>query len=947
MSDLKSQMRDAYSSHALPFFRAVCDEGETYAIRALYRHRFIANREGLFTAPADMAREAVAASFEPMMVWDRGTKREAPHHPFGVYLIPNPARAALAARGVVGELAAIEETDGIKDHEVARRTCLLIDLDSVKDPNEEGKGVSGICATDAERDCALRLAEKVRAFLTSEGWAAPIMAMTGNGVQLTYRFEAPNDKATSNIVEAVTKSLAARFSGEGADVDDAVFNAARLWRVPGTWNRKGRDTEERPHRLCELLDAPVDWRTSPVSVEQLTALVEQLGVPAALKLIGRAQPVPSRALAPRTAAPPSPALPEVPPALSQAPAAAAPAGTSEAAIEAAKSAMLADTSWVKDALDAIDVAAGRGQWLSCGRAVKGILGEAGWEVWRAWSETYGGTEQEDRKAWDSIAADADPDEGCRMLLGIAKKYGWSYKVWREANRVRLKVDRPAQAAPPRAAAPPPPPPPERPAGLHHPLARHWLTYAPVEMQAEALLCVADSITRQLTTVAEPVRLGPLLLVCDPDTCRWHEVGPGDVAQILRGWLNTVLVTSACNKEREVYYAGKASAKKVFDEVLTCAPDVTRIRQGQGAQLVLTDGVLRWRDGKMQLEPLAPEHYATYGYDLPARAIEGAACPRWLEYLSGLFPGSVDPDMTVEYLLRWIALAVFGATITFQAPALILKGRAGTGKSTLGKIIERLMPRGSTCSVPLQEWEHEYARAALVGKLFNFVPELAIDEPIGGLDQVKKIIFGEITSARQIYSEKQSFYPQAAHLFCGNGLPNMRKADPAVFKRFVQLEVTGRVVRGTAGENTEFDRELVEAELPGILASLCAAFERAAKDRQARTPGTINGLPALRGSFEANEEWRAKSDAVAVFLSEDYVYDADLKTVDAPTVEDLYKQFKLWCHEAGYALMNRGSFGVQLANFFEVRMVRGGRRAIGCRRRPGPPDPWQDGGDDEP
>lgn len=176
---------------------------------------------------------------------------------------------------------------------------------------------------------------------------------------------------------------------------------------------------------------------------------------------------------------------------------------------------------------------------------------------------------------------------------------------------------------------------------------------------------------------------------------------------------------------------------------------------------------------------------------------------------------------------------------------------------------------------------------------------------------------------------------------------MRKADPAVFKRFVQLEVTGRVVRGTAGENTEFDRELVEAELPGILASLCAAFERAAKDRQARTPGTINGLPALRGSFEANEEWRAKSDAVAVFLSEDYVYDADLKTVDAPTVEDLYKAFKLWCHDAGYALMNRGSFGVQLANFFEVRMVRGGRRAIGCRRRPGPPDPWQDGGDDEP
>jgi P4 family phage/plasmid primase-like protien len=42
-------------------------------------------------------------------------------------------------------------------------------------------------------------------------------------------------------------------------VDKAVHNPSRIARIPGTWNRKGPDTPERPHRLATLISVPDPW----------------------------------------------------------------------------------------------------------------------------------------------------------------------------------------------------------------------------------------------------------------------------------------------------------------------------------------------------------------------------------------------------------------------------------------------------------------------------------------------------------------------------------------------------------------------------------------------------------------------------------------------------------------------------------------------------------------
>lgn len=180
----------------------------------------------------------------------------------GSYYTPNPCNPDLLAR-----CAYRVERKGKNDpltgnHEIERRRWFLIDCD----PDRP----AGICATDAERDAAHALGSMIRDTLTAEGWPAPIYCDSGNGAQFLYRVDLPADDG--GLCERATKALAARFNTADVHVDESVHNAARIWRLPGTWNRKGDDIPARPHRMARLVDVPEVLDVVPVErLEALTA----------------------------------------------------------------------------------------------------------------------------------------------------------------------------------------------------------------------------------------------------------------------------------------------------------------------------------------------------------------------------------------------------------------------------------------------------------------------------------------------------------------------------------------------------------------------------------------------------------------------------------------------------------------------------------------------------
>ena len=144
-----------------------------------------------------------------------------------------------------------------RDEVIFDRRRLLIDIDSKTKPKDDS-------ATEAEKLATVEKGRDVRAWLRQQGWPDPVVIDSGNGVQLVYKIKLPVE---STLVKQVLYALADRFDDDAVVIDKAVSSAKTLMRLPGTWNCKGENTPERPHRLARVMFAPKKLKL--VSVQSL------------------------------------------------------------------------------------------------------------------------------------------------------------------------------------------------------------------------------------------------------------------------------------------------------------------------------------------------------------------------------------------------------------------------------------------------------------------------------------------------------------------------------------------------------------------------------------------------------------------------------------------------------------------------------------------------------
>lgn len=175
----------------------------------------------------------------------------------GVYVTPNPCLPELLARCCNRIDRAENQT---KDSEIVSRKWLLIDFDPVRP--------SGIASTDAQHRLAMERALGLRTDLSGLGWPDPVVTDSGNGAQMMYRVSLPSEDG--GIARDILQSLA-RSNDKGVEVDVKVCNAARIWRLPGTWNRKGDDVPSNPHRMARLVSVPEELREVPMECLQAVA----------------------------------------------------------------------------------------------------------------------------------------------------------------------------------------------------------------------------------------------------------------------------------------------------------------------------------------------------------------------------------------------------------------------------------------------------------------------------------------------------------------------------------------------------------------------------------------------------------------------------------------------------------------------------------------------------
>ena len=185
-----------------------------------------------------------------------------------IYVTLNPVAPALLARANNRLKEYVRETSSDKD--ILRRVWFPVDLDPARP--------AGISSTEVELSRAIERRNELVAFVGELGFPEPVTAMSGNGAHALWAVDLPNDEASTKLFERALKALKVKFSDEVVTVDEAVFNAARIWKVYGTWAIKGDATADRPHRRATVERAP----TAPLLLSrELLATLAAMGPAAA------------------------------------------------------------------------------------------------------------------------------------------------------------------------------------------------------------------------------------------------------------------------------------------------------------------------------------------------------------------------------------------------------------------------------------------------------------------------------------------------------------------------------------------------------------------------------------------------------------------------------------------------------------------------------------------
>lgn len=154
----------------------------------------------------------------------------------------------------------------VGDNDIDGYCWLLVDVDPIRP--------TGTSSTAEQLTRSREVAGNIFHWLKNHGWNDPIVCHSGNGTHLLYPIRLSNIMENRQKVQNTLKMLGMLFTDEQMDIDQKVFNPARICKLYGTVAKKGANTKERPHRLSKILRVPE--RIEPIDVSMIDAVVALL-----------------------------------------------------------------------------------------------------------------------------------------------------------------------------------------------------------------------------------------------------------------------------------------------------------------------------------------------------------------------------------------------------------------------------------------------------------------------------------------------------------------------------------------------------------------------------------------------------------------------------------------------------------------------------------------------
>lgn len=282
----------------------------------------------------------------------------------------------------------------------------------------------------------------------------------------------------------------------------------------------------------------------------------------------------------------------------------------------------------------------------------------------------------------------------------------------------------------------------------------------------------------------------------------------------------------------------------------------------------------------------PENRARFGYHFPLDLAGESG--KFLEFVDSLFAGAEDKEQRIGVLQEHLGACIMGIAPMFNK-ALILYGPPGTGKGTLLNIVSQCMPDHPSAIQP-KDFDDPQMLATLAKARLNVVNELSYED-MSDANAVKRVVSGDLLTAKEVYQRPFSFRPDAGHLITANvgQLPSVPNADNAFWDRWLCVPMENRF-RDTDGEKRGIVESITGADVQGVVSWMIKGAIRLCKN---------NGYTGCPSGEEVLSAWAGRANSVTAFIEECISEVTETSAANWPKLRDIYNAYTSWAKISGY------------------------------------------------
>lgn len=275
----------------------------------------------------------------------------------------------------------------------------------------------------------------------------------------------------------------------------------------------------------------------------------------------------------------------------------------------------------------------------------------------------------------------------------------------------------------------------------------------------------------------------------------------------------------------------------------------------------------WVGEDLVVREHAPKYGATFTLPFEYKPELATKANRFFEFLHDCWGSEHDFNDRVKALQEFFAAAIFGIAPQFQR-ALLLYGRAGTGKTVLLRIFRSLLPPDGVADLGPQFWGERFALTALVGKAINICGELPESGAISG-QMFKNVVEGSECPTEFKGRDIFVFKPKCANIFASNFMPVSRDSSNGFTRRWLILDFTSVVaendqIKTLAEDILADEREAIAAWAMEGLSRLLKAGNYTLPDSHKMRENQLRRINnTVKAFFESDDKLQFMKDAVCM------------------------------------------------------------------------------------